>query len=211
MKFRHKETVREVKLRIGGAHSAFNALAAFAGIVTLGADLDAAVERVQRLEPGPGRGQIHHLQHSMLLVDETYNSSPSALASLLETLRLSEPPGRRVLIMGDMLELGHLELPLHREAGKRAATSGVELLIAVGPLSRNTAEVARRVGVPEVHHHADSSRAAGEVAEFLHAGDLIAVKGSRGMRMERVVRALLDELGSGTPQSATNQQGEEQN
>jgi UDP-N-acetylmuramoyl-tripeptide--D-alanyl-D-alanine ligase len=66
----------------------------------------------------------------------------------------------------------------------------VQLLVAVGPLSRVTAETARRAGVPEVHHHADSVKAAQSITEFLKDGDLIVVKGSRGMRMERVVEAL---------------------
>jgi len=134
---------------------------------------------------------VHHLRGGTILVDDSYNSSPAALASILETLRLSEPPGRRVLVMGDMLELGRVEGALHREAGKRAAAAGVQLLVAVGPLSRSAVETARRAGVAEVYHHADAERAAEAIADFIRDGDLIVVKGSRAMHMERVVQALL--------------------
>jgi UDP-N-acetylmuramoyl-tripeptide--D-alanyl-D-alanine ligase len=188
---RHHDQVRRMQLRIGGAHSAFNALAALAAITAVGEELDPAADRMEQLEAGPGRGKVHLLPREMILVDDSYNCSPAALASVLETLRLCEPPGRKVMVMGDMLELGRIESALHREAGKRAAAGGVQLLVAVGPLSRVTAETARRAGVPEVHHHADSTKAAESIAEFLKDGDLIVVKGSRGMHMERVVEALL--------------------
>ena len=92
--------------------------------------------------------------------------------------------------MGDMLELGRVEGALHREAGKRAATAGVQVLFAIGPLSRGAAEAARRAGVAEVHQYTDSAEAAESIPEFLHAGDFVVVKGSRGMKLERVVQAL---------------------
>jgi UDP-N-acetylmuramoyl-tripeptide--D-alanyl-D-alanine ligase len=193
--FRHRDRGRRMQLRMGGAHSAFNALAALAAVAAVGEELEAAAEKMERLEAGPGRGKVHLLPREMILVDDSYNCSPAALASVLETLRLCEPPGRKVMVMGDMLELGRIESALHREAGKRAAAGGVQLLVAVGPLSRVTAETARRAGVPEVHHHADSTKAAESIAEFLKDGDLIVVKGSRGMHMERVVETLLQGAG----------------
>ena len=192
---RHAGRERRVELRLGGAHAAFNALAAAATIVAVGAELEPALERMERVEAGAGRGRVHRLGRGMVLVDDSYNSSPAALASVLDTLRVQPVEGRRVLVMGDMLELGRMEGALHREAGKRAAAAGVQLLFAVGPLARAAAETARRAGVAEVHHHADSARAAEAVAEFLRDGDLIVVKGSRGMRMERVVQALIAQCG----------------
>jgi UDP-N-acetylmuramoyl-tripeptide--D-alanyl-D-alanine ligase len=195
MTFRYDGERYRVSLQIGGAHSAFNALSAAAVVIAAGGDLPAGLERMERMEAGAGRGRVHHLHHGMMLVDDSYNSSPAALASVLETLRASQPAGRRVLVMGDMLELGKMEGALHREAGKRAATAGVKLLFSVGQASRAAAESARRAGVPEVHHHADSKKAAESIAEFLKPGDLIVVKGSRGMRLEYVVEALLTECG----------------
>ena len=194
LSFSHAGQTRHVQLRIGGAHAAFDALAAFAGVVAAGGDLDLAVERVEQVAPGPGRGQVHRLAREMILIDDSYNSSPSAMASILETLRLSEPAGRKVLVMGDMLELGPIENALHREAGKRAAGAGVQMLIAVGTLCRDTAEAAKRSGVPEVYHHKNSAKAAESIASLLKYGDLILVKGSRAIRMERIVSAIVSEL-----------------
>ena len=193
--FRHDDRSYRLQLKLGGVHSAFNALTAAAAIVAAGSELMPALECIEQIEAGPGRGAVHHLRRGMMLVDDSYNSSPSAMASVLDTLRVSEPSGRRVLVMGDMLELGRMEGALHREAGKRAASAGVQLLFSVGTLSRAAAETARRAGVSEVHHHADSAKAAESIAEFLKEGDLIVVKGSRGMRMERVVQALIAQCG----------------
>jgi len=97
-------------------------------------------------------------------------------------------------VMGDMLELGHLETALHREVGKRCGTSGIGMLVTVGKPSRGTAEAARRAGVPEVHHHPDAGRAADSILEFLSDGDLIVIKGSRSMHLEAIVRKLTDHL-----------------
>jgi UDP-N-acetylmuramoyl-tripeptide--D-alanyl-D-alanine ligase len=187
---RHQDRVLRLQLRMAGAHAAHNALAALATVLAAGQDLDAAAERIAQLEAGVGRGRVHRLVRGMLLVDDSYNSSPPAVAALLETMRLAEPAGRRVLIFGDMLELGPMETALHREAGRRAAAAGVQVFIGVGPLSREATEAARRAGVTEVHHHPDSGAAAEAVGEFLRDNDLIVVKGSRRMRMERIVGAL---------------------
>jgi UDP-N-acetylmuramoyl-tripeptide--D-alanyl-D-alanine ligase len=184
-----------VELGLGGGHAAFDALAALAVVVACGDELEPAIERMAHVEPGPGRGKVHRLARDIVLIDDSYNSSPAALASVLETLRLSEPRGRKVLVMGDMLELGPVEGALHREAGKRAASTGVNLLVAVGPLSRQSAESARRGGVQEVHLYSDAKKAAASIGEYLRDGDMIVVKGSRGMRLERVVEALIEGFG----------------
>jgi UDP-N-acetylmuramoyl-tripeptide--D-alanyl-D-alanine ligase len=191
LRFRHGDRSHTVQLRIGGGHAAIDALAALAVVAACGGDLESAIDGMQRVEAGAGRGVVHRLPGDILVIDDTYNSSPAALASVLETLRLTEA-GRRVLVMGDMLELGRVEGALHREAGKRAAAAGVQVLFAVGPLSRGAAETARRAGVGEVHQYGDSAEAAASVAEFLRPGDVVVVKGSRGMKMERVVRALVE-------------------
>jgi UDP-N-acetylmuramoyl-tripeptide--D-alanyl-D-alanine ligase len=195
LSFRHKEESVRVQLRIGGAHAAHNALAALATVVAAGGDVHAAAERMERLEPGTGRGKLHRLARGMVLVDDSYNSSPPALASVLETLRLSDPRGRRVLVVGDMLELGPMKAALHREVGRRAGAAGVQMLITVGTQSKETAEAARRAGVGEVHHYGDSVACAESIADLLGDGDLIVVKGSRATHMGRVVRALTSRFG----------------
>lgn len=195
LSFRHRDRQYRVQLSIGGGHAAFNALAALAGVVAAGGDLDAAIPRVERLQAGPGRGRAHRLDDDVVLIDDSYNSSPAALSSVLETLRLSEPPGRRVLVMGDMLELGPLQGALHREAGRRAANAGVQLLVTVGKEARASADEALHAGIPAVHHFQNSSDAAEAIRGLLQAGDLVVVKGSRGVHLGRVVRALVEKVG----------------
>jgi UDP-N-acetylmuramoyl-tripeptide--D-alanyl-D-alanine ligase len=190
----HNGRSYRMQLRIGGGHAALNALAALATIAAAGGDIEAAAGRIEQLEPGVGRGQVHDLRRGIRVVDDCYNASPSAMASVLETLRLSDPRGRRVLVMGDMLELGRLEAALHREVGKRCGASGIGMLVTIGKSSRLTAEAARRAGVGEVHHHPDANRAADSILEFLSDGDLIVVKGSRSMHLEIVVRKLVEQL-----------------
>jgi UDP-N-acetylmuramoyl-tripeptide--D-alanyl-D-alanine ligase len=142
------------------------------------------------MEPAPGRGRISRLPGDVAVVDDTYNSNPEALASVLGTLATSEPAGRRVLVMGDMLELGAQAAAFHRAAGERAAAAGVALLVAVGPLSRSAADTARKAGV-EVHTADDAASAARVVLGLVREGDLVVVKGSRGIHLEHVVEALL--------------------
>ena len=98
MTLRHQDRSLRLQLRMGGAHAALNALAALAAVVAADEDIEAAAARIEMLEARAGRGQIHRLGREMLLVDDSYNSSPPALASVLETLRLSQPRGRKVLI-----------------------------------------------------------------------------------------------------------------
>ena len=192
--FTYQGRMHTARLRIGGGHAALNALAALAAIVAAGEEIEPAIEKMQQLEAEAGRGIVHRLARGIVVVDDTYNSSPAALASVLETLHNSHSDGRKVLVMGDMLELGHVEDALHREAGKLAATSGVNLLVAVGPLSRLTAEAARRAGVEQVHHHADAAGAAEAVVDLLRDGDLVVIKGSRKLRLEHIVEALTASL-----------------
>ncbi|NIM01805.1 MAG: UDP-N-acetylmuramoyl-tripeptide--D-alanyl-D-alanine ligase [Acidobacteria bacterium] len=190
-----------LQLRIGGGHAALNALAALATVAAAGGDLEGAARKIELLEPDKGRGQVHDLRRNIQVVDDCYNASPSAMASVLETLRQSDPRGRRVLIMGDMLELGQLGPALHREVGKRCGAAGIGMLVTIGKLSRGAAEAARRAGVPEVHHHPDVDKATESIVEFLSDGDLIVVKGSRSMHLERVVHRLTEELAPHPPQN----------
>ena len=189
---RHGDQTLDLQLQIGGGHAALNALAALAGIAAAGGSLERAIGRIEQLRASDGRGRVHDLRRNIRVVDDSYNASPSALASVLETLRASDPRGRRVLVTGDMLELGPLEVALHREVGRLAGASSIGMVIAVGNLSRATA--ARMAGVGEVHHFADSEQASKAITELLSDGDLIVVKGSRGIRMEKVVDRLVEHL-----------------
>jgi UDP-N-acetylmuramyl pentapeptide synthase len=178
-----------VTLKMGGAHAARDAFAAAAAVVACGAPLAPALEAMAGVEPAAGRGRLTRLPGEIVVIDDTYNSNPEALASVLGTLSASTPPGRRVLVMGDMLELGRQGVSFHEQAGELAARSGVELLVGVGTLSRHAVDAARRAGIEAVTA-GDTMQAAQMVPGLVRPGDLIVVKGSRGMRLEAVVDAL---------------------
>jgi UDP-N-acetylmuramoyl-tripeptide--D-alanyl-D-alanine ligase len=140
------------------------------------------------------RGALLRMKGGIRLLDETYNSNPRAMERTLDTLARMRAE-RKVVAAGDMRELGSAESEAHRAMGEQVAHSGAALFIAVGSLSRLAAETARASGVPEVRHFPDSETAAAWTAAALRPGDLVLVKGSRGMAMERIVEAIRSSLG----------------
>jgi UDP-N-acetylmuramoyl-tripeptide--D-alanyl-D-alanine ligase len=134
----------------------------------------------------------------MVLIDDSYNSSPAALAQALNVVAHEPHATRKVAVLGEMLELGDRSLDLHRHAGRLAAAAGLRLLFAIGGDSaRALAETAVDAGMPAaaVRHAAKSERAIPEVVEALRAGDLILVKGSRGTRTDLVADRIAAEFG----------------
>jgi UDP-N-acetylmuramoyl-tripeptide--D-alanyl-D-alanine ligase len=109
------------------------------------------------------------------------------MRAALDDLATQAPSGRRVAVLGDMLELGAGELDAHRDIGAHAASAGVDVLVAVGPLS--TAAMADAFG-GEVHRAADATEAAEVVAGLVRPGDIVLVKASRGIGLETVAEAL---------------------
>lgn len=192
--FSHAGRTHTVELKVGGTHAALDALAATATVVACRAALGPALAAIERTEPAPGRGRKTHLPEGVVVVDDTYNSNPQALTSVLATLAASPTAGRRVLVMGDMLELGPRSLVFHQEAGTLAAQSHVALFIGVGPFARHAAEAARRAGI-EAHTADNAAQAAQLVPGLIRPGDLVVVKGSRGVRLEHVVDALVARRG----------------
>jgi len=175
-----------VEIRFPGQHHVANALAAAAGSWACGARGPAIQSGLSRVRPLPMRGALLKFSGEVRVLDETYNSNPKAMERTLETLSIL-PARRKVVVSGDMLELGPDGLPAHERLGKQVAGAGAALFVAVGPLSRLAAESATAAGLREVRHFEDSSAAAEFVAPALADGDLVLVKGSRGMKMERIV------------------------
>jgi UDP-N-acetylmuramoyl-tripeptide--D-alanyl-D-alanine ligase len=186
---------RPVRLAFYGRHNAANAAAALAVALAFEVNIPGAIRGIEALRAVVGRGVVERLGSGVVLVDETYNSNPAALASVLDSLaatawpRMPSGDGRRVLVCGDMLELGDAAELRHREAGALAARRGVALLVAVGPLAGETASGAAAAGLTDIVVVADAEAAAKSV-DRLRAGDLVVVKGSRGMAMERFAAAV---------------------
>jgi UDP-N-acetylmuramoyl-tripeptide--D-alanyl-D-alanine ligase len=184
-----------VRLALPGRHNVSNALAAAACGFALGLEAEAIARGLERARPAPMRGVLHRLPNGIDLFDDSYNSNPAAMERAIGLLRDSRPRGRRVLVSGDMLELGPTEGRAHAHLGTEAAKAGVDLFVAVGPRSVRAAESARAAGLEQVRHFPDSEAAAAFVAGALRPGDVVLVKGSRGMRTERVVQAILAAAG----------------
>jgi UDP-N-acetylmuramoyl-tripeptide--D-alanyl-D-alanine ligase len=172
-----------------------NLLAAVGACHALSLSFDAIVEGIPRLSPFRGRGRMIHLGRGRWLVDDSYNSSPKALEAALKGLA-SLPAKRRIAVLGDMLELGPEEIEFHRRAGRHVVDHGWDVLWAIGPLARYTADGALAAGLPaaQVRTFATSEEAAALISSFVEEGDLILVKGSRGIRTERLVERLEGEF-----------------
>ncbi len=176
---------------MAGRHNVFNALAAASVGIAFGLQDEEIRCGLETVRPASMRGVLHRLPDGVEVLDDSYNSNPAAMERAIESLRAATPRGRRVLVSGDMLELGAYQGRAHARLGKQAAEAGIDLFVAVGRLSGRAAGAARAAGAPDVRHFPDSEAAAAFVASSVRPGDVVLVKGSRGMKMERVVQALL--------------------
>jgi UDP-N-acetylmuramoyl-tripeptide--D-alanyl-D-alanine ligase len=180
---------KRVRLHAPGRNAVANALASVAAAGAAGIPRDRALEAVATVRPLPGRGVVERLGRGVVLVDETYNANPPAVESVLAALESTEWKGRKVLALGDMLELGADSRALHRDVGLRAAVAGLSLLVAVGPLAAEAAAAASARGVATAEF-AGSAEAAEAAAGLIADGDLVVAKGSRGAAMERFADAV---------------------
>jgi UDP-N-acetylmuramoyl-tripeptide--D-alanyl-D-alanine ligase len=167
----------------------FLAAAAVAQAVGLG--LAEVRARVAGLRPLAMRGVLVRLAGGVHLLDDSYNSNPKALEDALRHL-VRLPAKRKVAVLADMLELGPEAAVFHRQAGRLVRQLGWDVLVAIGPLAREMAEAAAAEGMPadSVLAFPDADTAADAVPGLVRDGDLVLVKGSRGMKTEKVVARL---------------------
>jgi len=174
-----------------------NVLAATAVALDLGTPFDAIAGAAARLTAADRRGAVRRLRGGVVLIDDSYNSSPAALAGALDVVARETRVSRKVAVLGEMLELGEHSLALHRASGRAAAAAGLRLLFAIGGQpARVLAGAAIEAGMPAsaVRYAETSELATREVAAAIHAGDLVLVKGSRGTRMDIVADAVAAEF-----------------
>ena len=184
---------RSVAIPVPGRLSVHNALAGAAVGLAAGVGLDAMVTALAEGWTAPHRSQIVRLRGATI-VDDSYNASPGSMLAALELL--SGLPGRRVAVLGTMLELGEGHDAGHRAVGEAAGRT-VELLVVVGPEAQGIVEGARAAGLDAGRiHHVDDAEAAHDVLRpRLRDGDAVLVKASRGIGLDRLVDALRLELG----------------
>lgn len=172
----------------------YNFLAASAVAHALSTPFPSIVAQAKALTSFPMRGEISRFPNGIILIDDSYNSNPAALESALKDLSELEAR-RKVAVLGDMLELGETQASFHLEAGKQVHRNDWDLLVTIGPLSRQMAEGALQAGMDDRHiaSFENSEKAADHVASLLEPGDLVLVKGSRGIRTEIIVQRLKKE------------------
>jgi UDP-N-acetylmuramoyl-tripeptide--D-alanyl-D-alanine ligase len=173
-----------------GTGNVLNVLAAAAVASELGVGLPEIVDRVRAMRPSPHRGAVLQLPSGITVIDDSYNSSPSALRRALDVVARETRFQRKAAVLGEMLELGKHSVDLHRECGRAAAAIGLTRLIAVGGApAQALAEAATRAGMPgdNVIWVQTSAEASELMVPWLRQGDLLLVKGSRGTRTDIVV------------------------
>jgi UDP-N-acetylmuramoyl-tripeptide--D-alanyl-D-alanine ligase len=174
-----------------------NLLAAVATALEFDVPLEAIQDRAARLSPATHRGELLRLPGGITLIDDSYNSSPAALGRALELVASVRGCARKVAVLGEMLELGAHANGLHAEGGRAAAAAGVDILIAVGGSAAGAladAAVAAGLAASNVSHVATKHEAAELALARTRPGDLILVKGSRGIGTDLVVERLRAEF-----------------
>jgi UDP-N-acetylmuramoyl-tripeptide--D-alanyl-D-alanine ligase len=180
-----------------GSGNLYNVLAATAVAVTLGVEAAQIGARARALRPAYHRGELLRLPGGVTLIDDSYNSSPAALKTSLEIVRAASGSARKIAVLGEMLELGDHATELHRACGRAAQAAGVDVLIVAGGRpARALADEARAAGMAAASVVvADDKVAAGEaLRQVVRPGDLVLVKGSRGIGLDQVVDMLKAEF-----------------
>ena len=178
---------RNFELALPGRHNLENLIAAIATARTVGVSWENIERGVAEVKPAYHRGVIVPWRGATLY-DDTYNSNPYALGRALDLLRQADA-SRRIAVIGDMLELGEQELDYHRESGKLIPRE-IDVVVGVGRRARALLDGAREAGFDELHHFDDAEGAGAFLKNFIRDGDLVLIKASRGIGLDRIVTML---------------------
>ena len=185
------ENEASVAFPLNGKHNILNALAAAAVGRSLGMTVEDVATSLHTVAPPPQRGEVMRFADGFTVINDSYNSNPNALLSMVRTLVDGSGSSRKIIVAGEMLELGVDAAKAHRETGEQIATSGVDILIGVRGLASELVSAASSIDARFV----DSSEAAGDLlSDIVRAGDVILVKGSRGVRTERVIEKIREKF-----------------
>lgn len=174
-----------VTLPLLGLHNVLNALAATAAALAIGIDLNAIKMGLEKIAPAPGRLQMHKLANGVNIIDDTYNANPFSLQAAVKTL--ANFAGKKILVLGDMKELGSDTKLLHQTAGEQIKQAGIDYLFTYGELSANTSHAFGE----GAYHFSEQEKLVTALKPFLYNTTTILVKGSRSMKMEKVVAGLM--------------------
>ncbi|HYC88849.1 MAG TPA: UDP-N-acetylmuramoyl-tripeptide--D-alanyl-D-alanine ligase [Thermoanaerobaculia bacterium] len=181
---------RELELALPGRHNLDNLLAAIATARAVGISWEGVERGVKEVKPAYHRGIVIPWRGATIY-DDTYNSNPYALARTLELMTQADVAGRRIAVIGDMLELGEQELQFHRDAG-RGIPKSIDVVVGVGTRSQALLDGAREAGFEQgnLRHFTDAEAAGAFLRAFIQPGDLVLLKGSRGVGLDKAVAML---------------------
>ena len=183
-------------LPLVGAHNVLNALAAIAVALEQGITLAQAVHALATLHPADKRGQVVRIGNSTV-INDCYNSNPKALVAMVDALA-TMPAKRRIVVAGEMLELGPQAEQMHRDSGRHMAEQGIDVVIGVRGLAEHIVNAARAAGIPA--EFVSSPEEAGEwLATETHEGDVVLLKASRGVKLEKALEVWKGAVGRRSP------------
>jgi UDP-N-acetylmuramoyl-tripeptide--D-alanyl-D-alanine ligase len=185
----------EVLFPLNGRHNILNALAASAVGHDFGMTAKDIAASLHTVAPPPQRGEILSFAEGFTVINDTYNSNPDALLSMVRTLSDGAADAKRkIVVAGEMRELGEQAAQIHYETGKKIAEIGVDKLFGVENFAKNLLEGAKDAGLSETEFYENSEIAGENFVNEIRAGDLVLVKGSRGVRTEKVIEKLLEKF-----------------
>ena len=182
----------DVEFGLSGKHNVLNALAAAAAGYVFGMSADEIAGALGSVAPPKQRGEVLQFAEGFTVINDSYNSNPDALRKMVETLIEGSPEGsRRIVVAGEMLELGPEEKRIHRDTGSKLGSMKIDLLIGVRGMAKDLVDGALESGQKEAAFCEDSEAAGELVSRIARKGDVILVKGSRGVRTEKVVERIV--------------------
>ena len=177
----------EIALPLLGKHNIMNALAATAATLACGISLTAIKKGLENMHPAHGRMELYTLANGMRVIDDTYNANPFSLQAAVQTLATFS--GTKIIVLGDMRELGDGAKEMHFNSGKKILAAGINYLFTLGEL---TAETSKAFG-NNAQHFTDRDKLVDALQPFLKNDVTLLIKGSRSMRMEKVLAKIIPE------------------
>ena len=187
----HKEEMQTFRLNIPGRHNAYNGALAVAAASSCGIAMAEAAKGLLKLEITDKRLNIKG-KNGMKIIDDTYNASPDSMKAAIDVLTATKG-FRKIAILADMFELGENSDAFHAEVGRYAGENSVDLLIAVGTQAKHIYAAAKEIlGERKVHYYETKELLMGDIGSMISSGDVILLKGSRGMAMDQVVKKIME-------------------
>lgn len=187
----HKEEMQTFRLNIPGRHNAYNGALAVAAASSCGIAMAEAAKGLLKLEITDKRLNIKG-KNGMKIIDDTYNASPDSMKAAIDVLTATKG-FRKIAVLADMFELGENSDLFHAEVGRYAGESSVDILIAVGTQARHIYKAAKEIlGERKVHYYETKELLMEDIGSMISSGDVILLKGSRGMAMDQVVKKIME-------------------